>query len=66
MSASYDKAWYHVYPTNDIREHVLDSAGEVDLMSCPCHPEFDAENNVIIHNSFDGREAYESGQRKPH
>lgn len=64
MSAELDYAWYHIYPTNDLGEHLLSSAGGVDVMSCPCKPTFDAEHNTVIHNSFDGREQYESGQGK--
>lgn len=49
----------HVYPTNDIREHILS-------LDCPCQPVLDEEDNIVIHNSFDGREAYERGDRKHH
>jgi len=40
-----------ILPINDIKEHSC--GGE-----CICNPEI--ENNLIIHNSFDGREATES------
>ena len=46
---------HHVYPTNDLREHVLD-------MACWCHPRDD--DGVIVHNSMDQRKTYEQG-RKP-
>ena len=51
---------YHVYPTNDLREH------ETDGDSCWCCPVPDEEfPNVLVHNSMDRREEYEEG-RKPH
>ena len=50
---------WHVYPTNDLREHILS-------LDCPCMPILDEEDNIVIHNSFDGREAYERGERKKH
>lgn len=58
----------HVYPLNDLREHVLDG------MWCPCMPRLvpaDAElidgelcqpdnsHTIIRHNSYDGREMRE-------
>jgi len=50
---------YHVYPLNDLREHKTE-----DHVSCWCKPYMD-EEGVIVHNSMDGREAFESGLRKP-
>jgi hypothetical protein len=48
----------HVTPRNDVREHVLS-------LRCDCQPTRDVlAPEVIIHNAFDGREAYEEG-RKP-
>jgi hypothetical protein len=53
------KAWKadrnHVYPINDLREH--------SLSDCWCRPTDD--DGVIVHNSLDGRELYERGDRKP-
>ncbi len=49
---------YHVYPLNDLREHKVD-----DHTSCWCHPAID-EDGIVVHNSMDGREAYENGLRK--
>jgi hypothetical protein len=63
MSATADRTWWHCYPTNDLREHL--TSGE-NALECPCNPTFDPEYNVIYHNSFDGREEYETGQRIPH
>lgn len=46
----------HVYPTGDSREH------ETHIGSyCWCNPT--AANNVVVHNSADGRESYETGER---
>lgn len=50
---------YHVYPVNDLREH------DINGLECWCHPEFDDEDNVVIHSAADGREAFETGERKP-
>lgn len=43
----------HVIPINDIREH--------DPNDCPCGAEDDGF--CIVHNSFDGREAFEPDYR---
>jgi hypothetical protein len=52
------KAWKvkgrHVLPVNDLRGHSL-----TDCWCCPVYDE-----GVIVHNSLDGREFYESGERK--
>lgn len=47
----------HLVPINDLKEH-LDS-------DCPCHPIHDDNLGVWAHNSFDGREAFETSERKP-
>ena len=44
----------HVFPINDLREHV--TAGD-----CWCRPEV-GEDLVVIHNSMDDRESYENGR----
>lgn len=44
-----------VVPLNDLKPHV---PGEM----CGCKPEHDGE--VIVHNSYDGRELFERGERK--
>ena len=46
----------HVYPVNDLREHVLDG------VTCWCRPELDEECGLVIHNSMDRREEYEDGR----
>ncbi len=49
--------YWHVYPLNDLREHDTENG-----LSCWCHPQED--KGVIIHNSLDNREKYESGELK--
>jgi hypothetical protein len=46
-----------VVPLHDLREHEVNG-------SCWCRPQRN-EDDVWIHNSMDGREAFETGQRKP-
>jgi len=48
-----DEAWQIVYPVNDTKLHDIDSA------DCECKPTLDEENSILIHNSFDCREAVE-------
>jgi hypothetical protein len=49
----------HVYPLNDLREHVTE--GE-----CWCSPTLDDEEpSLLIHHAMDGREAFETGERQP-
>ena len=56
---------YHVIPCGDLREHVEHGH------DCWCKPALDyVENNgllcgwIVIHNAADGREQYETGERK--
>lgn len=49
---------YHVVPIDDLREHSTD----IDK-PCWCKPRED--DGVMVHNSMDGREKYETGERKP-
>ena len=44
----------HVYPLNDLRAHILHN-------ECPCKPTLKPYgiDSVIVHNSYDGREAWE-------
>lgn len=49
---------YHVMPIGDLREHETSR-------DCWCHPVEDEEHeDVFIHTSMDGREAFETGERK--
>jgi len=53
---------FHALPTLDDRPHQLDE-------ECWCHPVYVDEGRgamCLVHNSWDGREFYESGERKPH
>ncbi len=47
----------HVVPDDDKREHVLAS------QECWCRPFLD--DDIIVHNSLDGREDHESGGVHP-
>lgn len=49
---------YHVVPVNDLREHEL-------VPECWCKPTPDDEHDIWVHHALDGREAYETGERKP-
>lgn len=49
----------HVYPLDDLREHVLEG------MDCWCQPEYDDAFQLVIHSAADQREQYETGERKP-
>lgn len=49
----------HVYPLNDLKEHCTDS------VQCWCNPrvEWEGMQEIIIHNSADGRDKFETGER---
>lgn len=45
-----------VIPNNDLHEHI-------DSTMCPCKPTINLNKDseeILIHNSFDGREKYEN------
>lgn len=46
----------HVVPVEDMRTHDTDSE------NCWCSPHVE-HDGTIVHNSLDGREAFETGQR---
>lgn len=49
----------HIIPRGDLREHI-------SRPDCWCQPYRDDEDpNVFIHDSMDGREPFETGERKP-
>jgi len=48
----------HIIPIGDTREHVLRA-------DCWCDPRLDYEDCIATHNSNDGREQFETGERKP-
>lgn len=46
---------YHITPENDLKEHILES-------TCACNPRSETQPGgdiLLIHNSYDGREALE-------
>ena len=49
---------YHVVPVNDLREHEL-------TPECWCKPTPDEEYDLFAHHAMDGREAFETNERKP-
>ena len=48
---------YHIYPTDDLRDHESSA-------NCWCKPQSDENDRLFIHNSMDGREKFETGERK--
>ena len=56
-----DEAIWHVEPINDLRDH------DCGRDQCWCKPliEETAGGYIIVHNSMDGREKFETGERKP-
>jgi hypothetical protein len=48
----------HTVPVDDIREHEPSE-------DCWCEPEYYVDIGLIVHNSADGREKFETGERKP-
>jgi len=60
MSGQWQVQWdyydrRHVVPLDDLGEHTL-------ALYCRCFPRED--DGIIVHNSFDGRELIERGERK--
>lgn len=46
---------WHILPTNDLKDHE-------ESTTCECEPKVEFQENgemLVIHNSFDGREAVE-------
>jgi hypothetical protein len=49
----------HIVPEDECDDHSF-------TLKCPCQPKRDLEDPYIVtHNSYDGREAFERGERKP-
>ncbi len=48
-----------VHPVDDTRPHVMEAVGG----KCWCGAEAN-EDGTIVHNAADGREKYETGERK--
>lgn len=54
---------WHVEPANDLKAHVIKGT------NCHCKPRVDVQPNgakIVIHNSYDGRELYETDEPKGH
>ncbi len=51
-----DCSEFHTLPRMDVRTHIFD-------LNCACLPIEDVPGH-IIHNAFDGRDAYEAGTRQ--
>lgn len=48
----------HYYPADDVKPHITDGSSP-----CWCRP---IDNGaMLVHNSMDGREAFENGLRRP-
>ena len=48
----------HVVPVDEVEQHSPEN--------CKCMPTFDADDpGVCVHHSYDNREAFERGERKP-
>lgn len=48
--------WLHVLPINDLKPH------KEQGFDCECEPKIDWDNELIIHNSYDGREMVEQAE----
>ena len=60
-SGTQDDNVWHVVPVGDLREH------SCDREECWCRPRVedgDFFGYVVVHNSVDGREKYETGERR--
>ena len=51
----------HVLPCDDLRIHDVGING-----SCWCGPEHLEDEGTIVHQSLDGREPYQNGERRWH
>jgi hypothetical protein len=54
----------HITPKNDTYLHVFDAEGT--CWCCPIKDDDDFEEITFLHLSYDRREDYEDGLRKPH
>lgn len=44
--------FYHIYPMNDLEAHEFTS-------KCPCDPEINDKDHLVIHKAYDGRDLIE-------
>lgn len=52
-------SWQHIFPINDLIEH------NTEGFECPCNPEIDFDNEIVIHSSLDRRECFEEPKAGP-
>lgn len=52
---------FEIVPKWDLRGH---TCGDGQTEPCWCEPQLDEAGRQIIHNSLDGREAFERGERR--
>jgi hypothetical protein len=50
--------WQHIVPLNDLIEH------NTDGLDCPCNPDIDFDDRIVIHSALDRRECFEQNQIK--
>lgn len=50
--------YIHTVPIQDTHNHLASK-------ECWCQPEVEEEFKLIVHHSADGREQFETGERKP-
>jgi hypothetical protein len=55
-----------VIETEEYGNHIMPEDETHDLDKCRCGSSYFEFSCATVHNSFDGREAYENGDRKPH
>ena len=53
-----DEGLYTETQVQQLREHEASA-------DCWCRPTPDEEHDVFVHHSLDGREAYETGEKRP-
>lgn len=54
------KLWAHIIPDEDMWDHYLDGR------DCWCQPEYDENEQVVLHNSMDMREYFDALPRTLH
>jgi hypothetical protein len=55
-----------IIESEEYGNHIMPEDEEHDLAVCSCGGSYQERACAFVHNSFDGREAYENGDRKPH
>jgi len=57
--AGHEETWQHIYPVNDKYPH------NTEDLNCSCNPKYDLKDLLVIHNSWDMREADEILKENP-